>query len=888
MKRPESCRGCPFDDGGVKDEFVPFEPETGQKLLAIGEGPGKDECVAEKPFIGRSGKMLDTAFKFTPMSRQQARVGNITLCLPPATANQSKWVAARQHCWRAHVAAEISKSQARAILLIGGQAASLTGYDSIETIRGSVYKTRGGAPFPSGSVMIPTLHPAGIMRGNLHLKPVFVSDVERAVCWALNRETGYIPKMEDFNLNSQEPVKFDPKAEVVFDVETDRDGRPTMIGTLTLGGGVVTNGPAVLTNMDGEGLRIGHNMAFDVKALGGEDAVPGKWADTIIAAALVQPALPRSLKDCASLHGGDFYWYWKDLVYNPVTQQVATDWLDLPPDFSDWEHLYNALDVWWTAVVWRALNIEMGKMGLQKLFWNIQMPLLRECLRLEANGMPVDVAKMKRKRVEARKEIRKIRREVIKRVEQRNEARKLAVQKVHASQVAEAEANIEAAGQACAAHPEFDGRTRRTKCGDCKAFWEAKRPAKKVRAARVAKARAVDASIERFDPDSDLHWRWLIYEPKEVGGLGLSSGMRTSKKSSPSLNKDALRGLMALAKLDEEAKFFLQSRYRSGQLRSRISKYLKLPVDADGWTHPAYALHKTLNGRLASGLDDTDEDKPNTPYAVNAQNFPEDCRDIIVAPEGFKLVNADFASIEAWMVALDTWKLTGRREYFDMLMTVKDIHQLTADVISRRLAQPVTRKQGKTARHGWSYGMGAKKLAMTRAGEGITFEIAREAIAALNDMHPDVVEWRKLRLAQVSLNPTMRMPYDRICHFTVGRQRDGSIGPDDPNEVISVWPSGTANDIAKEKWLDMRNSGLLDRAKMGNHSHDSFLFVVRNEIVYEFAGDLDKLMRAPVERLRMWNPDGGPWSPRVSITVGQNWREASDDNPDGLKPWVVS
>lgn len=905
MKRPSECRGCPFYN--EREEFVPFVGPTDAKLALIGESPGDDEVAAGEPFVGRSGYQVNAALRHHEIDRSKVLIGNTILCRPPRQydENDKEWARAIAHCAARVSGPVVDAVKPEAVVTFGGPAMMRhTGFRGVDSRWGSSWKAseiEAGGPIPVGvgafvrppkwgggdPWIVPCIHPAFVLRGNQHLKPLLAHCVGRGWRHANGRARGPKPETDRIALRSQAEEALKLSSEIVFDIETV-DDRPTMIGVADEHGIIRVMDPTDSLRKflaESRALKVGHNIyGYDIKCLGGVESVGQPWFDTILAAALVQPALPRSLPEVTALYGGDFYAYWKDLTDNPRTEaalrrRYGLTW-DVPLD-----RFYNALDVFWTRVDKGELVEEMRYYGVLDLFWNTQMALAPELIELEKRGMPVDEAKMRRKRVEAKLECRRIRRGICRAVELRAGIRLELARSVEADGRERLRRQVESVGTPCGIHPEFDGRTRRTKCGACNALWTERRQALRGNRKGYDRARSRAKRFEKspFDPDSDLDWRWLIYGPKEEGAFGLKGGMRTKQRGTASLNKDALRGLLAQAGLPDEAREFITGRYRLGQLRSRISKYLSLPVEADGRVHPSYALHIALNGRLSSGLDDTDEDKPSSPYSVNAQNFPEDCRDVIAAPSGWALVNFDYSAIEDWTTAMDVWKETGSRAYWDFLKATKDVHSYTRDYLnSHWKGVEVNRKQAKTGRHGWKYGMQWKKLAMTRAGDGITPAIAKTIIATLDDMHPDVVEWRKRKIAAVRRHPTLRQPFTRICHFTLTRARSGEgVTPDEPNEVVSWWPSSVASDIAKKAWLRLRAAGMTGR--LINHSHDSFLFCMPEGEVNEFVPGARKLLEAPVEVLRGWNPDGEAFVPKGEVMIGRNWREAGEDNPEGLK-----
>lgn len=916
MKRPPSCTGCPFYDGGRADAFVPFVGPLNAQIVAIAESPGRDEVGKEEPLVGPSGFAFNTACRFAGIERSRTLIGNTILCRPPKPYDQKDpdWMAAISHCALKHTRPILDNTQPNAVILIGAAALlAHTGFrpvvtkiagrtktlNGIENVRGSAYRASELMPTMSPPLpkwggrdpwIVPTIHPAFVLRGNQHLKPLLSMDFAKAIRLArgLSSESERSAKPD-----GPVPAKFDLHAEPTdvvyalkdldafgYDIETNESGAVTMIGLGAADGRVwvtrLAQGIRDLLSMS-TADKTGHNIAFDIKGIA--SGVREPWFDTIVAAGLVQPALPKSLHETASIYGPDSYFYWKDLDKNDRTQFVAKKRYGLPDTFTDWDRFYNALDVWWTMRVRSALLEEMRELGLIELFRYTQMALMPELLKIERIGMPVDTGMAKKLRGEAREEIKRLEGVVDAKIKERLTSRVVEAQYTH-DKLIEAQ-DAATMYPACQEHPEYAGKTKRSKCPTCFAIWKAVNPIYKSFAKDITNARNSISRAQEFKSGSADDWRWLLFAPKDKGGFGLKTKMKTKVGQKSSVGKDAIRGMLALANLDEDLRAILLARLHIAQLGSRLGKFLSPSVEGDGRMHPAYTLFKALNGRLTSGLDETDSDKPNSKHKINAQNYPEDCRRIVVARPGTEFISYDYSQIEAWTTAMGVWKVTGSRAYWDMLSTPGlDIHQMTADLMTRKMREmggeerPIIRYQGKRIRHLWTYNGTAKVMAKILAGDGVTYEIAKAGEKALIELHPDVVEYKNARIRIVSRALIDRNPFGRICVFTVGK-RGNELVVDDPNVPISWWPASTAHDIAKRAWL--RLAERLKRwpgCNIINHMHDSFLFEIPEMDPAkrdEFINMVKMTMEEGVFVLSQWHPDGVPFVPRVEIEAGRNW-----------------
>ena len=78
----KSCRKCSLREGCTQVVFGEGNREA--KVLFIGEGPGEQEDVQGKPFVGRSGQLLDRMLDAVGLSRHKdLYIANIVKCRPP-------------------------------------------------------------------------------------------------------------------------------------------------------------------------------------------------------------------------------------------------------------------------------------------------------------------------------------------------------------------------------------------------------------------------------------------------------------------------------------------------------------------------------------------------------------------------------------------------------------------------------------------------------------------------------------------------------------------------------------------------------------------------------------------------------------------------------------
>ena len=75
------CTECALCEGRTNVVFGDGDPNA--EVMFIGEGPGADEDRQGKPFVGRSGMLLNDMLAMIGLSREKIYIVNIVKCRPP-------------------------------------------------------------------------------------------------------------------------------------------------------------------------------------------------------------------------------------------------------------------------------------------------------------------------------------------------------------------------------------------------------------------------------------------------------------------------------------------------------------------------------------------------------------------------------------------------------------------------------------------------------------------------------------------------------------------------------------------------------------------------------------------------------------------------------------
>lgn len=163
----QDCLACPLGPGRIR--FVFGEGTPTARMLFIGEGPGRDEDLQGRPFVGKAGELLDKMITAIGGQRQEVYITNIVKCRPPD--NRTPTPQEAQRCLP-YLRRQIELIRPGVIVTLGATPLrELLGVQTgITRIRGQWQRLDmlGGIP------VMPTFHPAYVLRQ-------YTQDVRRAV-----------------------------------------------------------------------------------------------------------------------------------------------------------------------------------------------------------------------------------------------------------------------------------------------------------------------------------------------------------------------------------------------------------------------------------------------------------------------------------------------------------------------------------------------------------------------------------------------------------------------------------------------------------------------------------------------------------------------------------
>lgn len=182
------------------------------EIILVGEAPGFDEEIAGTPFVGASGKTLDTMLREAGIRRDDCYITNVCKFRPPGN-EMDKWLHTKKQIgkkegyalhngrWAHPLVTEglqelqeemLGLNNKRVIVGFGNTTLwALAGEWGVSNWRGSEMHTAMGTPF------VPTLHPASVIR-NWASRPYVIHDLKQRVVKRLSN--GFI--IPEFHFNT--------------------------------------------------------------------------------------------------------------------------------------------------------------------------------------------------------------------------------------------------------------------------------------------------------------------------------------------------------------------------------------------------------------------------------------------------------------------------------------------------------------------------------------------------------------------------------------------------------------------------------------------------------------------------------------------------------------
>lgn len=147
----------------TRTNLVFGEGNPGAQLVFVGEAPGEDEDLQGRPFVGRSGQLLDKMIAAMGLKREDVFICNVVKCRPPGNRapTPEETVACSPYLFR-----QLEIIAPKVIVTLGNPATHtlLQTKVGITQLRGQWQSLPPIAPGLGGTAVMPTFHPAFVLR----------------------------------------------------------------------------------------------------------------------------------------------------------------------------------------------------------------------------------------------------------------------------------------------------------------------------------------------------------------------------------------------------------------------------------------------------------------------------------------------------------------------------------------------------------------------------------------------------------------------------------------------------------------------------------------------------------------------------------------------------
>ncbi len=183
FEKTHNCTSCKLHT--TRTNFVFGEGNPDATIMFIGEGPGREEDLQGRPFVGRSGELLTSIIeKGMLLKREDVYIANIVKCRPTVDLLKQKDrppdVEETASCsWILEEQIDIIKP--KVIITLGNPSTKFI----LKTAEG-ITKLRGNFAEYKGIKVMPTYHPSYVLRNggpNSPLKKDVWEDIKKVLTY---------------------------------------------------------------------------------------------------------------------------------------------------------------------------------------------------------------------------------------------------------------------------------------------------------------------------------------------------------------------------------------------------------------------------------------------------------------------------------------------------------------------------------------------------------------------------------------------------------------------------------------------------------------------------------------------------------------------------------
>lgn len=160
------CRNCDLAEN--RTQAVPGEGHPAAHLMFVGEAPGTMEDKTGRPFVGNSGRFLDSMLADIGLRRADVFIANVNRCRPPDNRDPNRGEVEACNPW---LRAQLAIIQPRVVCPMGRFALEALLNPSLK-----ISKIHGQPIEKAGILFIPLYHPAAALHRQ-DLRETLINDM---------------------------------------------------------------------------------------------------------------------------------------------------------------------------------------------------------------------------------------------------------------------------------------------------------------------------------------------------------------------------------------------------------------------------------------------------------------------------------------------------------------------------------------------------------------------------------------------------------------------------------------------------------------------------------------------------------------------------------------
>lgn len=807
--------------------YVPGIGSDTASIVFVGEAPGRDESIQQRPFVGASGQLFRNVLAHKGISEVNSFITNVCKFRPPNNniakffGNQSKFTSPNRLLCEgiAELYADIARIRPRVVVPMGNTALwALTGHRAIGKRRGSIlsisWDLNRAQDMDSHGLLteeflenlrlslntkvIPTYHPAYVLRQYEHLC-VFQTDLGRIKSDSEFPELSIPPTDLIINPPDEDLQQYLPRLRagpvLAYDIETVSNRLfcvgfavdPSWVVTVTVDTPYRREFCREL--LESEVPKLAQNGLFDRTFLTTHTdiQVRGYARDTMVAQHAAYPELPKGLDFLGSIYTREPYF--KDEGKAWKEGDIADVGLFLR---------YNAKDVATTLRAWEAMSAnELQDPAYRTLHDRIVQDDSEVFHDMMSRGILIDLPAMTRARESLEEESLKA---------------QAILDNFVMQQVTDAMQEASGSGK-----PGAELLVQK-----CSTFLQ-----------QCLKGKGTLQGALNVNSSKQL--QLYLYE---ILGLKPKTKRGTGKVTT---DEDALKELFT-----ETGNAILLTIVKIRQKRKRISAYLKVKTEPSGRTFFSINPVRTKTGRSSCG-------KTTTGFGVNLQTIPHELRYIYIPDTGYRFAYLDYSQAEARIVA----QRGGVSRLITAFQDGEDIHSLTASLVldlpRDQIKEHPHRYLGKRCNHAFNYEMGPLKFwtILARDADTTGVKISRSEAKKLRERHfmayPELRNYWELIRSQLRDNRTLINPFGRKRVF-LGRLDDNTF-----REAFSHYAQSTVADMVRKamaavhRWIVQRWRSNYPDTRIVMECHDALLLQFPMGAEDDFIPRAKELMTIPFD-----------------------------------------